>query len=105
MTTNQSEKDEGLLTKNEAQNLKPSLYAVIIFNDNYTTMEFVVNMLMMIFDKDKTEANFIMMHIHTKGEGIGGIYPYDIAEYKLQAARDLAREAKEPLVLEIREVS
>ncbi|CDM68269.1 ATP-dependent Clp protease adapter protein ClpS [Clostridium bornimense] len=80
---------------------KPSLYKVIMHNDDYTTMEFVLSVLVNIFKKDVGEANKIMMDVHKKGIGIAGIYTYDIAVTKVSRAMDLAKEEGFPFKLTI----
>lgn len=80
---------------------KPSLYKVIMHNDDYTTMEFVLSVLVNIFKKDVGEANKIMMDVHKKGIGIAGIYTYDIAATKVNKAMNLAKEEGFPFKLTI----
>ena len=80
---------------------KPSLYKVIMHNDDYTTMEFVLSVLVNIFKKDVGEANKIMMDVHKKGIGIAGIYTYDIAVTKVTKAMNLAKEEGFPFKLTI----
>lgn len=80
---------------------KPSLYKVIMHNDDYTTMEFVLSVLVNIFKKDVGEANKIMMDVHKKGIGIAGIYTYDIAATKVNKAMNRAKEEGFPFKLTI----
>lgn len=80
---------------------KPSLYKVIMHNDDYTTMEFVLSVLVNIFKKEIKEANKIMMDVHEKGIGIAGIYTYDIAMTKVTKAMNLAKEEGFPFKLTI----
>lgn len=75
----------------------PSLYKVIMFNDNYTTMDFVVDILIEIFNKKKNEAINIMLDIHKSGSGICGVYPYEIAETKVNMVHKKAKEYGYPL--------
>lgn len=75
----------------------PKRYKVIMHNDDYTTMEFVIIVLIEIFRKPDHEAFDIMMQIHHEGSGIAGVYPLDIAETKISQAHDRAREAGYPL--------
>ncbi len=77
---------------------RPRLYKVLLHNDDYTTMEFVVSILMEIFRKSRTEATAIMLHVHTKGLGVAGVYTRDVAETKVTAVMDRAREAGYPLL-------
>lgn len=76
---------------------KPKLYRVYLLNDDYTTMDFVVYILMMIFDKPKLEATAIMLHVHRHGKGLAGIYPKEIAETKVDQVESLARAHGFPL--------
>lgn len=76
---------------------KPQLYRVLLHNDDYTSMEFVVWVLQVVFHKSASEATQLMLAIHTTGKGIGGIYTRDIAETKAQQSMDLAEEHQMPL--------
>ncbi|MEO7189627.1 MAG: ATP-dependent Clp protease adaptor ClpS [Vicinamibacterales bacterium] len=76
---------------------EPTLYKVVLLNDDYTTMEFVIQVLESIFQKSPAEAYQIMMHVHVNGRGIAGIYPWEVAETKAEAVIGLAREAGFPL--------
>ena len=75
----------------------PPLYRVILHNDDYTTMEFVVEILEAVFNKQPAEAFRIMMQVHTQDRAVCGIYPYEIAETKLGTVHDLARTRGFPL--------
>ena len=75
----------------------PSLFKVLMHNDDYTTMEFVVQMLEVVFHKPATEANRIMLSVHLRGSGLCGIFPWEIAETKVARVHALAREAGFPL--------
>jgi ATP-dependent Clp protease adaptor protein ClpS len=86
-----------VLEKTRRQTKEPDLYKVILHNDDYTTMEFVVQVLETVFLKNPAEAFRIMMQVHTQGQGLCGAYPYDIAETKITAVHDLARERGFPL--------
>ena len=90
-----------VVEKSKIKVKKPSLYKVIIHNDDYTTMEFVLAVLVNIFKKDLGEANKIMMDVHKKGVGIAGIYTYDIAVTKVTKAMNLAKEEGFPFKLTI----
>jgi ATP-dependent Clp protease adaptor protein ClpS len=76
---------------------RPQLYHVVLINDDYTTMEFVVRTLEEIFDKGPAEAYRIMMEVHTHGRGICGAYTFEVAETKVAAVHDLARAEGFPL--------
>jgi ATP-dependent Clp protease adaptor protein ClpS len=76
---------------------KAPLYRVVLHNDDYTTMQFVVDVLESVFQKSPAEAYRIMMSVHTRGHGVCGAYPHEIAETKVALVHDLAREAGFPL--------
>lgn len=78
---------------------RPRLYRVLLHNDDYTTMEFVVHVLMKFFRKSHAEASFIMLTVHTKGVCAAGIYPRDIAETKVSDVTRYARENGHPLMV------
>jgi ATP-dependent Clp protease adaptor protein ClpS len=75
----------------------PTLYKVVLLNDDYTTMEFVIHVLESIFQKSPAEAYQIMMHVHVNGRGIAGTYPWEVAETKVDATISQARGAGYPL--------
>jgi len=75
----------------------PPLYKVILWNDDYTTMEFVTEILQKVFRKSASEANYIMLQVHHKGAGVCGTYPFEVAETKVAQVRELARQAGFPL--------
>lgn len=75
----------------------PTLYKVVLLNDDYTTMEFVVNVLESIFQKTPAEAFQVMMHVHVNGRGIAGVYPWEVAETKVDKVVSEARDAGFPL--------
>ncbi len=83
--------------KTELKIGKPSHYNVFLLNDDYTTMDFVVNILKRIFGKNLTEATQIMLQVHKKGVGLAGVYPRDIAETKVEAVHKMARDNEFPL--------
>ncbi len=76
---------------------RPSLYKVILLNDDYTPMEFVVELLKAVFHKPHAEATRIMLHVHQNGMGVAGVYPLEIAETKVRTVDELARENQFPL--------
>jgi ATP-dependent Clp protease adaptor protein ClpS len=76
---------------------KPSLYRVLLLNDDYTPMEFVVFVLERIFNKTREEATHIMLHVHQHGVGVCGVYTYEVAETKVGQVMDLARRNEHPL--------
>ena len=81
----------------DTQKKEPSLYKVLLLNDDYTTMEFVVHVLESIFQKSPAEAYQIMIHVHTQGRGIAGVYPWEVAETTAEAVVTEARGAGFPL--------
>ena len=76
---------------------EPTQYKVLLLNDDYTTMEFVVQVLESVFQKSPAEAYRIMMAVHRSGKGLAGVYPWEVAETKVAAVTSIAREAKFPL--------
>lgn len=82
----------------------PPMYNVLLVNDDYTTMEFVVHVLQAVFHKPATEANRIMLHVHFKGRGVCGTYPYEIAETKAGKVHAMARSEGYPLRADIEPV-
>jgi len=88
---------EDVRTETRKQTKLPPLYRVIMHNDDYTTMEFVVEVLQQVFRRSPTEANMIMLNIHFKGQGLCGTYPFEVAETKVSKVHELAREAGYPL--------
>ena len=87
----------GLLTKTRPKTKKPSMYKVLMLNDDYTPMEFVVFVLEQFFSKNREEATQIMLHVHRRGVGICGVFTYDVAETKVNQVMDLARKEQHPL--------
>jgi ATP-dependent Clp protease adaptor protein ClpS len=86
-----------VLEKTKPKTKRPALFKVILHNDDYTTMQFVVEVLESIFQRSPAEAFRIMMHVHTRGFGICGVYPYEVAETKVGLVHDRAREQGFPL--------
>jgi ATP-dependent Clp protease adaptor protein ClpS len=84
-------------TREQTRTKRPPLYKCILLNDDYTPMEFVVEILKSIFHKPHAEATRIMLHVHQNGMGVAGIYPYEIAETKIKTVEELARENQFPL--------
>jgi len=81
---------------------RPPLYEVLLHNDDYTTQEFVVYVLMKFFQHDATTARKIMLHVHTKGIGVAGVFPFDIAETKVHQVVEFSREHEMPLQSSLR---
>ena len=86
-----------IVTKTRPKTKKPSMYKVLVLNDDYTPMEFVVMLLQSVFHKSKEEATRIMLHVHQRGVGICGVYSYDVAETKVAHVMDIARRNEHPL--------
>ena len=86
-----------VITKTKPQTKRPNLYRVLILNDDYTPMEFVVHVLERFFNKDHESAYRIMMHVHQHGIGECGIYTYEVAETKVTQVMDFARKHQHPL--------
>lgn len=89
--------DTAVVTKKRIKTQKPRLYKVLLHNDDYTSMEFVVMILANIFHMDETRAVEVMLHVHQQGVGVAGVYTYAVAETKVQKTMDLAREHEFPL--------
>jgi ATP-dependent Clp protease adaptor protein ClpS len=87
----------GIVTKTRPKTKKPSLYKVLILNDDYTPMEFVVHVLERFFAKPREEAVQIMLHVHRHGVGICGVYTFEVAETKVTQVIELARRHQHPL--------
>ena len=85
-------------TKTKQRLKKPQLFRVLLHNDHYTTMEFVVAILVAIFHKTEADATAIMLHVHQRGIGIAGVYTREIAEAKVQEATHAAEQAEFPLL-------
>jgi ATP-dependent Clp protease adaptor protein ClpS len=84
--------------KTEQETRKPRLYKVLLHNDHYTTMEFVVDVLRSVFHRSESDATAIMLHIHRNGVGVAGVYTREIAETKAAKVTALAQEAEFPLL-------
>ncbi len=89
--------EHGLVLKTRPKTQKPAMYKVLLLNDDYTPMEFVVHVLESIFKKNRQEATDIMLHVHRRGVGICGIFTYEVAETKVAQVMDFARANEQPL--------
>jgi ATP-dependent Clp protease adaptor protein ClpS len=89
--------DVGVVIKTRPKVKKPSMYKVLMLNDDYTPMEFVVHVLEHVFSKNGDDATRIMLHVHQKGVGVCGVYTYEVAETKVTQTMDLARKHQHPL--------
>ena len=83
--------------KSRASIKRPPMFTILMHNDDYTSMEFVVEALIAVFHNSPTEANRIMLHIHFKGAGVCGVYPFEVAETKVSKVHDMARREGFPL--------
>ncbi|GBE44518.1 ATP-dependent Clp protease adapter protein ClpS [bacterium BMS3Bbin10] len=97
--TNQRPGDAGtdIVTKTRPKTQKPSLYKVLLLNDDYTPMEFVVYVLEYIFNKSQEEATRVMLHVHQKGVGVCGVYTFEVAETKVAQVMNFSRQNEHPL--------
>ena len=90
--------DENLVLQEAKPKLKrPPLYKVLLLNDDFTPMDFVIHILQDFFSMDREKATEVMMHVHTKGVGVCGIFPRDIAETKVSMVNQFSRESQYPL--------
>ena len=89
--------DTNVITKSRTKTQKPSMYKVLLLNDDYTPMEFVVHVLEAFFNKTGEDAYRIMLHVHQKGVGVCGVYTYEVAETKVTQVMDYARQNNHPL--------
>lgn len=87
----------GVLTRTRAKTKKPSMYRVLLLNDDFTPMDFVVHILEKFFSKNKQEATEIMLQVHRRGVGVCGTYTYEVAETKVNLVMDYARKNEHPL--------
>jgi len=92
--------DTGTVTRSDTERKvrRPPLYKVLLHNDDYTTMEFVVHVLETVFSHTSASATRIMLSIHHRGVGVAGVFPYEIAETKATKVMELARKAEYPLL-------
>ena len=96
--------ERGLVVEEAKPRLKkPPLYQVILLNDDYTPMEFVVDVLERIFNLDRTVATRVMLEVHTRGKGVCGVFTYEIAETKVAQVTSYARQQQHPLLCTMEE--
>ncbi len=91
------DRQTGILLKPRPKTKKPSMYKVLLLNDDYTPMEFVVLVLEKFFNKNRQESTDIMLHVHRRGVGLCGIFTYEVAETKVAQVMDFARANEQPL--------
>jgi ATP-dependent Clp protease adaptor protein ClpS len=97
--------EEGLALKEAKPELKkPSMYKVVLLNDDYTPMEFVVSLLEKLFGLDREKATRVMLQVHTHGKGVCGIFTYEIAETKVAQVSEYSQRHQHPLLCEMEEV-
>ncbi len=87
----------GVAVRTKPRTKKPSMYKVLLLNDDYTPMEFVVHILERFFSKSTEEANRVMLHVHRRGVGVCGIFTYEIAESKVNQVMEFSRRHQHPL--------
>jgi ATP-dependent Clp protease adaptor protein ClpS len=97
------DREEGLVTEEKTRLKKPPLYKVLLHNDDYTTMEFVVFVLRTVFQRTEADAVRIMLSVHNQGVGVAGVYSYEIAESKVATVAEMARENDFPLLASLEE--
>ena len=97
--------DAGVVTepRTERKLKKPKMYKVVLLNDDYTTMEFVVYVLQSVFHRSETDAVQIMLHVHKNGSGVAGVYTYEVAETRVAQVEALARQHEFPLRCNVEE--
>lgn len=101
----QFDDDDGLALEEAKPKLKkPPKYQVVLLNDDYTPMEFVVLILQQFFTMDHDKATQVMLHVHTRGKGICGVYSREIAETKVQQVNDFSRQNQHPLMCAMEKV-
>lgn len=98
-----SEREGGLLTEPETKVERPKLFKVVLHNDDFTTMDFVVFVLHQVFLKSQMEAVEIMLRVHNDGKGVAGVYPYEIATMKAEKAMNFARARQFPFLCTVEE--
>ncbi|MGY6707861.1 MAG: ATP-dependent Clp protease adapter ClpS [Rhizobiaceae bacterium] len=86
-----------VITRTKTKTKKPSLYRVLLLNDDYTPMEFVIHVLERFFQKNRDEATRVMLHVHNHGVGECGVYTFEVAETKVTQVMDFARQHQHPL--------
>ena len=89
--------ETGVVTRTRAKAKKPSMYKVLLLNDDYTPMEFVVMVLQRFFNMDIEQATQVMLHVHQQGVGVCGVFSYEVAETKVNQVMDAARQNQHPL--------
>lgn len=97
LTPPDDERQTGLMLKSRPKTKKPSMYKVLLLNDDFTPMDFVIHVLERFFSKTREEATDVMLHVHRRGVGLCGVYTYEVAETKVAQVMDFARANEQPL--------
>lgn len=103
MASDKDRTDGAVKERVRVQKREPTEYMVVLLNDDYTTMDFVIRVLETVFQKSPVEAYRVMMHVHVNGRGIAGVYPFEIAETKVDTVATMARDEGFPLKATIEE--
>jgi ATP-dependent Clp protease adaptor protein ClpS len=103
VSNRQDQADGAVKERAKTEKQEPTLYKVVLLNDDYTTMEFVVRVLETVFQKSPAEAYRVMMQVHQDGSGVAGVYPWEVAETKVEILTSMARQAEFPLRATIEE--
>lgn len=104
MSESGPQQERGLVVEEAKPKVKrPPLYQVILLNDDYTPMEFVVDVLETVFGMDRTKATRVMLEVHTRGKGVCGVFTYEIAETKVAQVTTYARQQQHPLLCTMEE--
>lgn len=103
MPSQSKQPGDAALAERKHRTESPKMYSVVLLNDDYTTMEFVVSVLESVFQKSPAEAFHVMMQVHTQGRAVCGTYTYEVAETKAKTVRDLAAQEEFPLQASIEE--
>lgn len=91
------DRESEISVRESQETARPRRFSVVFHNDDYTTREFVVGVLVDLFNKSQTEATQVMLQVHYRGSGVAGVYSRDVAETKVEKVTDLARDAGHPL--------
>ena len=97
MADRQERNDGAVKERVETKRHDPTLFKVVLLNDDYTTMDFVLHVLETVFQKSPAEAYRVMMQVHVNGRGIAGVYPWEVADTKVETVTSMARDAGYPL--------
>ena len=95
--TGRPDSDTGVVTRTKPTTQKPAMYKVLLLNDDYTPMEFVIMVLMGFFGMNNQQATDVMLHVHKRGVGVCGVFSYEVAETKVSQVMDCARQNEHPL--------